>query len=785
RTTPPNTISFVPTQAVLNGDFSALESAACQSSGKARTITNPSTGTPFPNAQVPLSSFNPGALTLLKSVPVSSDPCGRTVYGIPNPNSENQEIFRFDWSASSKNNVFGRLFVTKYNAPAPTLNGDLLLSTQPSATDRSESAIVGDTYSFSANAINSAHVTWERTDIGRAESSGVPSPNSLGVNMYEATPDFLYLSLTGYFSVGCGSCAPAAFNRASASVADDFDLIRGRHHIAFGGEWMHVMLTGVNLSNADGAFTFNGQFSGDGLVDLMLGQLSSFTDSNILLGDYRQDYVGAYAQDSFRINSHFNLTYGVRWEPFLPATETHNHGDNFNPAAFVAGQKSSQYVNSPAGLFFVGDPGIPRGYTNRNFGNFAPRLGIVWDPKGDGRQTIRAGYGMFYDLPPIYFTTGFNGGAPWGSTVSLTSPAGGFSNPWTGVAGGNPFPLPTPPSSNQAFPVGGNYITLPRDLKPTNMQQWNLSYSRQLGKDWMVSATYLGNVSRHVWGAQAIDPAVYIPGTCGGSPCSSTKNTNQRRALYLENPAQGQYYANVALANDGGNASYQGIIFTAKRRFSGHYTAMVNYTYSHCISDSDFSAEIGSSAAATFENPNSLRQDFGNCNFDLRQNFNASVVASAPSFRTRWEQAALSGWQLSPIVSYHSGFWFSPLSGLDNSLTGVSLDRPNVSGDPYIRNVNTLQWLNASAFSQNAAGTFGDAGRDSLAGPGAFDIDTALSRNFQIREANRLELRFEFFNVLNGVRFSNPPATLSLSTFGKIQAAGDPRILQFALKYSF
>ncbi|MGD1074298.1 MAG: carboxypeptidase regulatory-like domain-containing protein, partial [Bryobacteraceae bacterium] len=174
-----------------------------------------------------------------------------------------------------------------------------------------------------------------------------------------------------------------------------------------------------------------------------------------------------------------------------------------------------------------------------------------------------------------------------------------------------------------------------------------------------------------------------------------------------------------------------------------------------------------------------------NCEFDLRQNFNASVVVSSPSFRSRWAQTAFSGWQLSPILTYHSGLWFSPLAGLDNSLTGVGLDRPNVNGDSYIRNTNTLQWLNPAAFSQAPAGTFGDAGRNSLAGPGLFDLDTALSRNFHIRESHQLELRFEFFNVLNHTQFSNPSATLTASTFGEILAAGNPRILQFALKYSF
>ena len=784
-TTPPQTIVFVPTQAALNGNFSTLESASCQSTGKARTLINPATGTAFPNAQIPVSSFNPVALNLLKSVPVSSDPCGAITYGIPNPSSENQELIRIDWSATSKDNIFGRMFIAKYNAPAPALNGNVLFSTQPAAQDSSEPAIVGDTHTFSANVLNSARVTWQRTNIGRGPSPGLPDPNSLGVNMYEATQGFLSLGVTGRFTVGCGSCSPAAFNRSSVSAADDLDLLRGRNHFVFGGEWMRVMLSSTNLSNADGAFTFSGTFTGDSLADFMLGDLSTFTDSNILFGDFRKGYLAAYAQDNVRLNPHFNVTFGARWEPFLAATEIHNHGDVFSPSAFAAGQKSPQFTNSPAGLFFYGDQGIPKGYTNNHYGGFAPRVGFVWDPKGDGKQTVRAGYGLFYDLPPIFFTTGFNGGAPWGDTVTLTSPAGGLSSPFAGAAGGNPFPLPVTPTSTQVFPVAGNYITLPQNLRATTMQQWDLSYSLQLSENWMVSATYLGNISRHIWGSQALNPSVYIPGNCGSAACSTTKNTNQRRVFYLQNPAQGQYYGNIALANDEGAASYHGVIFSAKRRFRGNYTAMVNYTYSHCLSDSDFSAEIGSSATATFENPNNLSADYGNCNFDIRHNFNASVIAATPSFGNRWTQLALSGWRLAPIISWRSGFWFSPLSGLDNSLTGVNLDRPNVSGNPYLRNMSTLYWLNASAFTQNAAGTFGNAGRDSMAGPGAFDLDAAISRSFRTFEKEQLEVRVEAFNAFNHPRFGNPTNTLTSAQFGQILTAADPRILQAAAKYTF
>jgi hypothetical protein len=144
-----------------------------------------------------------------------------------------------------------------------------------------------------------------------------------------------------------------------------------------------------------------------------------------------------------------------------------------------------------------------------------------------------------------------------------------------------------------------------------------------------------------------------------------------------------------------------------------------------------------------------------------------------------------ANWSLSFQVTAHSGFVFNPTTGVDASLTGIGQDRPNVVGNPYVRNTNTLVWLNASAFVQNASGTYGNAGFNSLQGPSFFDIDTTLSRYFQIRERQRFELRFEFFNVLNHVNFASPVSNLHSSTFGQIQSAADPRILQLALKYQF
>jgi hypothetical protein len=222
-----------------------------------------------------------------------------------------------------------------------------------------------------------------------------------------------------------------------------------------------------------------------------------------------------------------------------------------------------------------------------------------------------------------------------------------------------------------------------------------------------------------------------------------------------------------------------------QHRFSHNFTLLSVYTYSHCLQNAETLANRNSEGANYYQNPYNRNSDYGRCDVDLRQNFVNSFVYESPKFAGRAANLALGNWQLSFLISTHSGFPFTPTTGVDASLTGVGQDRPNVVANPYIRNTNTLLWVNAAAFVPNAPGTYGNAGYNSLIGPGYFDLDANLTRFFKIGERHRLELRFEFFNALNHTNFSLPVSNLKSATFGAIQSASDPRILQFALKYAF
>jgi hypothetical protein len=780
RTAPPQSIAFVPTQATLNGDFSAMDSAGCQANNKRLIVKDPTTGVPFANDFINPSFFSTPSKNLLKNIPISTDPtgCGKLVYSIPNPSNENQVIGRADWVQSSRHTLYGRYFVADFTNPVSYTN-NLLTTTRSGLDERNQAVTIGDNFVFSPTFINSFHATYTRLMSNRSVAADMPSPVSLGVNMTNFVPNFINLGVTNFFTVGGGSNAPALFGRNQFQYADDIDFVRGRHHMSFGVDFMAIQMEITNISNGNGSFTFNGSLSNSGLADFLLGRPSALTDGNPNQAGLRERYWGVYAQDAIQLTKKLNVTLGVRWEPSLPQHDIFGRGSHFDLASFIAGRKSTVYDNSPAGLLFHGDPGIPLAYANGSYLDFAPRIGVAWDPTGTGKESIRASYGIFFDLPESYTNGDFGNSSPWGSNINLTAPIGGFANPFLGVPGGNPFPTPLPPPKNVAFAQAATYINLNLNLHHIYMQQWNLSLERQLGANWLASAAFMGNKATHLRAAVEADPAVYI----AGNGKSTVGNTNQRRVLYLTNPAAGAYYSTITQMDDGVNTSYSSLRLSIQHRFANHFTALSVYTYSHCMADSETIANRLSTGSNSYQNPYNRNADYASCDVDLRHNLVNSVVYETPKFSNRATNWVLGNWKLSFQLTAHSGFLFNTTSGADNSLTGVGQDRPNAVGNPYVR--SGLVWLDPNAFLANLPGTYGNLGFNALQGPAFFNIDSALSRAFPIHEAHRLELRFEFFNSLNHTNLNNPVSNFRSGSFGQIQSASDPRILQFAMKYTF
>jgi hypothetical protein len=212
----------------------------------------------------------------------------------------------------------------------------------------------------------------------------------------------------------------------------------------------------------------------------------------------------------------------------------------------------------------------------------------------------------------------------------------------------------------------------------------------------------------------------------------------------------------------------------------------LNYTWAHCINDADAYVEI----TGSYQNPYNLAGERGNCGSDVRQIYNISLVASSPHLEGSFlKRQVVSDWRLSAIVSGHSGSWFSPSTGTDASLTGVNSDRPNVAGNPNQFNRTLKKWFNTAQYSTNLPGSYGNAGRNSLVGPGGYQPDLAVFRDFPFQLFDRpqfFELRIEAFNAFNHAEFSNPTSSFSSAQFGQIlSTANNARIMQISLKYVF
>ncbi len=469
---------------------------------------------------------------------------------------------------------------------------------------------------------------------------------------------------------------------------------------------------------------------------------------------------------------------------------------HFDQSLFNQNVHSTVYPNAPAGLEFPGDPGFSTNNrpSNTKLNDFAPRLGVVWDPKGDGRMTIRASFGIFYDLPQTLFSYGFSEAPPWGENINRTNIL--FDNPWgpgqngsAAFPGGNPFPLNL--NKNFTFPSFGTYTTYPLNIQPTYLEQWNISIQKQIGANWLVTANYLGNNTIHLWADAPVNASVFIPGNCTAGQygltapgaCSTTANQNFRRPLELLNPAQGQYYGAIYSLDTGSTASYNALLLSAQHRLASHFTVLGNYTWSHCIAGS-FTSELD---GTFYTNPNNRAFDRGNCaGIDHRNIINVSAVEESPKFSGRLLQLIAGNWKLSQIVQIQSGSYFSVTTATDQALNSLTGERASfVGGSPYPAQQTYATWLNSAAFAQPALGTFGMS-PNNLLGPGLFNINASLVREVRIKERHLIQFRAEAFNLLNHAEPTNPNASISTaSTFGKITVFGNPRIMQFALKYMF
>ncbi len=832
------TLTHVPTQSMLNGNFapsinySGSNGLNCYNKTPGTLGYTTVNGVMVPvtlatakaspyaaNNTINPAAYNQQALNVVKAgLPVTNDdvnnPCGNHFYTLSQNSTAQAAIGRVDWNVSPQQVVFARYNIARFNSPVTETGTDLTSINQVGQFNQDQSVVIGDTYTITPHIINSARLTGNRT-LGLRSLLSFFDPSTLGISDY-VSPNlkgFMGITITNGFSLGQGGNNPGYFNSTQYQVVDDVNVIRGNHQITFGGNYLFAYMNTVNNRPTNGAFTFAGSNYGASLVgyaDFLVGSVSAFSQGN---ADYENDvyhYVGAYAQDSWKESKNITLNYGLRWEPYIPFWNRNSHAENFSVARFTAGTKSAIYPNAPAGLIFPGDAGYPgRSYNAGHMNDFAPRVGVVWTPGNSGKTSIRAGYGLFYDTPQMFFDTRYSNAPPFGQTVSLSGNIN-FTNPWASYAGDiqnpkgtDPFPNLTNLSPATPFVSGGTYVNTPLNYKPEYLQQYNLSIQHQMG-DWLFSTSYLGNKTTHLVTAYEANPGVYIPGTstgpvagsCGflgtaspaaGTLCSTTGNTQARRYLNSINPGQGAYYATIGTLDDGGIANYNGLLTSVQRR-TRSTSLIANYTYEHCLSEAETTELTGPSYVI----PGNRHASYSNCDSDRRHVANVSLVYNLPRLHGRFKDLVLGGWGVSTIFTARSGGYFTDTTGVDNSLSGISNQIGTTIGNPYGTRVRTAAgygYLNPAAFASNytaLTGVFNTAAPLTIHGSASYQLDAALLRDFHVTERQTVQFRWEVFNVPNEANFTTFGSTaLNAGTFGVYTAAADPRIMQFALKYIF
>ena len=809
--------TFVPTAAMIAGDFTACPADVTGLSAAVKALFIPGT------SMFPQSILDPAAhnLALKLPPPTTSLPCGNTSYSTITQVNEDQFVGRGDYQTSQKNSLFGRYIRDHYfRPPAQAFSpGNLLTSTAGALNDADQGWVFGDTYLISPTLVNQLRASVDRIGIHRYDLDYV-SACDVGVqNLYCGyVPHQSGFTVTNGFNVGPGTGGQAVAHTTPIQVNDDISWVKGSHQINFGvgGEVSKMLFDGNVYSQTNWVFP--------NMASFLLGEFNSNSLSLPNNLNLEKWFVNAYIQDTWKLSPHFTVNAGLRWEPFLPPTNISGSVYDFSVAALAAGTKTSQFVNAPPGLTFPGDPGFNgKKGENNEWALFAPRLAVAWDPKGDGKTVVRASWGISYDYNSGELMVNAADAPPYGGTEIWSGGLDGFSNPYLSNPGGNIFPYT--PGKNSQFAPGGVYIALQPHMKTTSVNQWNLTIQHQFGKDWLVSAQYIGSESAHLWDSYQLNPAVFVPGNCPAGqyglaapgPCSTTQNQNYRRAFLLAGypgtiqPNGSLAFGYVDLFDDGGTSSYNGMLLAAQKRISKGLAIQANFTWSHCIGDLNIGDATGN-AGAGYIVPGNRRLDRSNCqsneiggtfSADRRFIFNSSVVYHTPRLGSAWATRLMSDWEISGLYHATSAYWLTVTLPTDVALTGATVERPNqVLANPLCSTPTPSCWINPLAFSSPTPGTFGNLGKNNIPGPANWQIDMSIAKEFTVHENHKIEFRVEAFNLTNSFRAGIPQAAGAAglaaggsgvntsyvpgsAIFGTVTSALDPRIMQLALKYSF
>lgn len=748
---------------------------------------NCATGLSGLQANIINSGLSPLGLNYAALYPAANLPGTANNYTVNAPGRDqiDQMDARADENATSKIQLFQRFSLIKdsrFQAPVfPGLadGGHFNTGNRPL---NSEGFVLGLTDTVSPNLVNALRVGFNRVHyISNVPAYGQHYPpaglQTPGVPNNPLINGLTWFAPSGYRGLGEPLFTPTRSTSQDIQLNDTLNWIHGKHLIKAGPQVRFDQFNLLQIGQPRGNLSFSGQFtsdsgaggdaSGNGLADMLLGLPVSATISTVTYFGNRQHSYGAFVEDNYKATSNLTLDLGLRYDYVTPLYEAHGRESNFDYTKGI--------------LVPDGTPGYPKHLATAHKDNFAPRVGLAYTPSPSIPLVVRAGYGRFfgfyeirtgdplqinYNLP-FFFEPTFDSDGVTPSPVNLTTGFTGLIDPTNATFAGV-----TSQDFNPQTPV---------------YDQWNVDLEYQLPGQILISPAYVGTKGTHL---QVLRDLNQIP-----TPQASFDPTKAPYCDPIGPISDGVCrFSTFTSIQNRGNSTYHAFQLKAEKRTSHGLYFLSAFTFGKAINDQP---EICCNSPWPQDSYN-IKAEKGLADFDNRERWVTSVDYELPVGKGRAflnqggvVDALLGGWHLGGIVTFRSGFPFSPQIDFDPSNTGSpGLQRSNQIGSGHLAHPTPNLWFNINDFpAPNCPnGCFGNAGKNILEGPGEKTADLSLRKIFNITEDKNLEFRAEFFNALNHPVFQQPDPFITdgPGAAGVITDIVIPqRQIQFALKLHF